>query len=233
MARIQKRKPRNRPYPEEISEEALLRLLQDRLSGLSFNTAPGVAEKFAQFVRLIHKWNSVYNLTSVRDMKQMVSRHILDSVVIGPYLNAQQILDVGCGAGLPGIPLAIVYPDKHFTLLDSNNKKTRFVQQAIIELQLDNVAVVTERIELFKATHSFDTVVARAYSSIENLLQGVQHLLVNNSQVLAMKGIYPLAELESIPASYKLEQVEPLQVPGMDVERHLIILKYLGADETV
>ena len=159
-------------------------------------------------------------------MKQMVSRHILDSVVIGPHVKGHQVLDVGCGAGLPGIPLAIIFPDKHFTLLDSNNKKTRFVQHAVSELQLDNISVVTERIELYKPPETFDTVVARAYSSIENLLNGVRHLLKENSQVLAMKGIYPLAELESIPSPFVVEKVEPILVPGLDAERHLVVLSF-------
>ena len=233
MSRNQKRKQRNRPSSNELGEEELLRLLHDELSMLSFSIEEGAAGQFARFVRLLHKWNSIYNLTSVRDMKQMVSRHILDSVVIGPHLQGQQVLDVGCGAGLPGIPLAIIYPDRQFTLLDSNNKKTRFVQQAVVELNLDNVVVATERVELYKPLQVFDTVVARAYSSIENLLNGVQHMLVKNSQVLAMKGTYPLAELESIPAAFELQRVEPLLVPGMDAERHLVILKYLAADGSV
>lgn len=226
LSRNQKRKQRNRSGSNEISEDELMQLLAEELTGLTFSMPDGAVKRFAQFINLLHKWNAVYNLTSVRDMKQMVSRHIMDSVVIAPYLQGEQILDVGCGAGLPGIPLAITEPQRHYTLLDSNNKKTRFVQQSIAELHLTNVSVVTERIEIYQPSQTFDTVVARAYSSIENLLNGVRHLLKPGSQVLAMKGIYPLAELESIPASFTLERVEPVLVPGLEAERHLVMLKY-------
>jgi 16S rRNA (guanine527-N7)-methyltransferase len=155
----------------------------------------------------------------------MVTRHILDSVIINPFLHGKQILDVGSGAGLPGIPLAILNPGLHFTLLDSNNKKTRFIQQAVTELGLANVTVITERIENFHAEQRFDTVVARAYSAIENLIAGVQRLLSADAVILAMKGTYPVAELESIGDGYKVDRIEPLIVPGLDAERHLVIIR--------
>jgi 16S rRNA (guanine527-N7)-methyltransferase len=158
-------------------------------------------------------------------MKLMVTRHILDSIVINPFLHGKQILDVGSGAGLPGIPLAILNPELRFTLLDSNNKKTRFIQQAVTELGLSNVTVITERIENFHPEQRFDTVVARAYSAIENLITGVQQLLSVNAVILAMKGSYPVAELESISDGYKVDRVEPLIVPGLDAERHLVIIR--------
>lgn len=224
LSRNQKRKQAHRPVNVPGTEE-LQDLLSRKIALLPFSLPEGSTARFVQFVQLLHKWSSTYNLTSVRDMRQMLARHIMDSVVINPYLQGKQVLDVGCGAGLPGIPLAIINPHRHFTLLDSNNKKTRFVQQVITELQLDNITVVTERIENYRPENSFDTIVARAYSAIDNLVAGIQHCVSTNSIILAMKGTYPLAELETIPQGYRLDKVEPLQVPGMEAERHLVILK--------
>lgn len=218
--RHQVKKSGNIPGTEELQ-----RLLSKEIALLPFSLPEGSEARFVQFVQLLHKWNSTYNLTSVRDMRQMLTRHIMDSVVIHPYLQGQHVLDVGCGAGLPGIPLAIINPAIHFTLLDSNNKKTRFVQQAISELQLDNITVVTERIEYYRPETGFDTIVARAYSAIDNLVAGIQHCVSTHSIILAMKGTYPLAELDTIPQGYRLDKVEPLKVPGMDAERHVVILK--------
>lgn len=208
-----------------VSTEELKSLLDPLLSELATPCADGCLDRFIRFIELLQKWNQIYNLTSVRDARQMLPRHILDSLVIRPYLQGSQILDVGCGAGLPGIPLAIAEPQRHFTLIDSSSKKTRFVKQAVNELGLVNVTVVNERIENFKPESGFDTIVARAYSSIETLLTGITHCLKEHTRVLAMKGIYPLAELESITNGFTLQAVERLTVPGMDAERHLVILQ--------
>jgi len=224
LSRNQKRKQSQKSGKQPSTEELRL-LLSNDIDLLPFSLPEGSVDSFIQFVQLLHKWNSTYNLTSVRDMRQMLKRHILDSVIIHPYINGSQVLDVGCGAGLPGIPLAITNPAVQFTLLDSNNKKTRFVQQAVAELKLDNITVVTERIEHYKPPVGFDTIVARAYSSIENLIAGIVHCLTPESQILAMKGTYPLAELEVIPEGYHLDKVEPLFVPGLEAERHLVILR--------
>ncbi len=224
LSRNQKRKQAQRagniPATEELQE-----VLSKEMALLPFSLSVGLVPRLVEFVQLLHKWNATYNLTSVRDMRQMLTRHIMDSVIIHPYLQGNQVLDVGCGAGLPGIPLAIINPDRNFTLLDSNNKKTRFVKQAKLELQLDNITVVTERIEQYRPETGFDTIVARAFSSIENLVAGIQHCMLPHSIILAMKGTYPLAELDTIPQGYNLDKVEPLNVPGMDAERHLVILK--------
>jgi len=224
LSRNQKRKQTQRPVNVPGTEE-LQELLSREIASLPFSLPEGSTARFVQFVQLLHKWNSTYNLTSVRDMRQMLARHIMDSVVVHPYLQGNQVLDVGCGAGLPGIPLAIINPDMHFTLLDSNSKKTRFVQQAMTELQLGNITVVTERIEYYRPENAFDTIVARAYSAIDNLVAGIQHCVSAHSIILAMKGTYPVAELDTIPQGYHLDKVEPLQVPGMEAERHLVILK--------
>jgi len=215
----------HRQHGRAISPHELQLSLESSINALPFSVSEGAVDKFVQFIQLLDKWNGVYNLTSVRDKAQMVGRHIMDSLVVHPFLAGEQILDVGCGAGLPGIPLAIINPDKQFVLLDSNQKKTRFVQQSITELQLDNVQVVNERVELYKAEKSFDTITARAYSSIENLIEGVSHLLAADAKILAMKGTYPVAELENVPESFKVEKIELLNVPGLDAERHLVVLK--------
>jgi 16S rRNA (guanine527-N7)-methyltransferase len=224
LSRNQRRKQGKR-NPIVISTAELKQLLEPLLDELSDSCAEGCLDQFILFIELLHKWNQTYNLTSVRDMRQMLPRHILDSLVIRPYLQGDQILDVGSGAGLPGIPLAIAEPQRQFTLVDSSSKKTRFMQQAIHELELDNVTVVHERIENFNPANGFDTIVARAYSSIETLMTGVTHCLNIQTRILAMKGTYPLAELEYITKGFNLLAVERLTVPGMDAERHLVILE--------
>lgn len=215
----------HRQHGRSISPHELQLNLENSIGVLPFDLPAGAVDQFVKFIQLLDKWNAVYNLTSVRDQAQMVSRHILDSVIVHPFLNGEQVLDVGCGAGLPGIPLAIINPDRQFTLLDSNQKKTRFVQQAISELHLDNCKAVNDRVELYQAEKRFDTVTARAYSSIENLIEGVSHLLADNATILAMKGIYPVAEMENVPEAFKVDKVEVLNVPGLDAERHLIVLR--------
>ncbi len=225
LSRNQKRFRHKRSLDEATDASALQQMLEQLLPALPFSVPAGSASHFVQFIQLLHKWNAAYNLTSVRDMKLMVTRHILDSIVINPYLHGQQILDVGSGAGLPGIPLAIINPECYFTLLDSNNKKTRFIQQAVTELGLQNVTVITERIENFHPDQRFDTVTARAYSAIENLIAGVAQLLAADGVILAMKGTYPVAELEVLPDGYRIERVEPLIVPGLDAERHLVMIR--------
>lgn len=178
--------------------------------------------KLIKYVELLDKWNKTYNLTAVRDPRQMVTRHILDSLSIYPYLRGKSVLDVGTGAGLPGIPLAIAFPERQFTLLDSNNKKTRFVTQAVSELELSNVDVVQSRVEEFQSPELFDTVTTRAYSAIGNMVEQTSHLLADNGVFLAMKGINPLVEIEDLSDKFKVNNCFEIQVPGLDEERHLL-----------
>lgn len=175
-----------------------------------------------EYVELLNKWNKTYNLTAVRKPTQMITRHLLDSLSICPYLRGKNVLDVGTGAGLPGIPLAIVFPDRQFTLLDSNNKKTRFVTQAVSELELSNVDVVQSRVENFQSSDTFDTVITRAYSAIGNMLEQTSHLLAVNGVFLAMKGINPIAEIDSLPSNYVVNESYAIKVPGLEEERHLL-----------
>ena len=205
--------------------DSLLEKLADGLSALSLELDVSVQHRLIEYLQLLEKWNRAYNLTAIRQPEQMVTRHLLDSLVIAPYLQGPHILDVGTGAGLPGIPLALACPDYHFTLLDSNGKKIRFVTQAVAELGLANVDVIQSRIEAFQSTCRFDTITARAYASIEELIGKTTRLLADNGQYLIMKGIYPVAEVEAMPSGYQVEAVHQLNVPKLEAERHLLVVR--------
>jgi len=161
----------------------------------------------------------------VRKPEQMVTRHLLDSLSICPYLRGKRVLDVGTGAGLPGIPLAVVFPERQFTLLDSNNKKTRFVVQAVSELELPNVDVVQSRVEEFESEVLFDTIITRAYSSIEDMVKQTSHLLASDGVFLAMKGANPIAEIDELSSNYTVEESHVIKVPGLEEERHLLEIR--------
>ena len=201
----------------------LEKLLDRGLETMGFNLSLGVRRQLLQYLQLLEKWNRAYNLTAVRDPEQMVPRHLLDSLALLPYLRGARALDIGTGAGLPGIPLAAARPDLVFTLLDSNAKKTRFVAQAAHELGLKNVAVVQQRIEKFHPSEKFDTLMARAFASIPDMLTSSRHLLTSHCRFLAMKGIFPQEELAAITGDYAVE-IEALKIPGRDAARHLVIL---------
>lgn len=181
----------------------------------------------AEYLRLMSLWTRAYNLTSVRDPVQMISRHLLDSLSIMPYLQGQYFLDVGTGAGLPGIPLSILNPDREFTLLDSNGKKARFLNQVVSELNLHNVCVEKERAEDFYPGIEFDCILSRAFSSVREKILNTRHLCAPNGQFLAMKGIYPAAELNDLPSGFTVKAVHPLDVPGLEGERTLVIVEAL------
>ncbi len=186
-------------------------------------------EKLIRYVELLEKWNKTYNLTAVRKPEEMVTRHLLDSLSICPYLRGNSILDVGTGAGLPGIPLSIVFPERQFTLLDSNNKKTRFVVQAVSELELPNVDVVQSRVEEYETKVPFDTITTRAYAAISDMVQQTSHLMASDGVFLAMKGTNPHAEMGELPPNYIIENNHLINVPDLDEERHLLEIKRKGA----
>lgn len=171
------------------------------------------------FIKLIEKWNKAYNLTAVRDPLEMVGLHLLDSLAVLPHLKPSRIADIGTGAGLPGIPLAICRPDCHFVLVDSNSKKTRFVQQAVLELKLRNVDVVHARVENLKPDVLFDSVLARAFTDMSELIRLTGHLLNDEGILLAMKGQALSRELAALDVAY---HIIPLTVPGIMAERCLI-----------
>jgi 16S rRNA (guanine527-N7)-methyltransferase len=186
----------------------------------------GAVDRLAQYLRLLEKWNRVHNLTAVRDPEQMVTLHVLDSFSILPHLaNAHTLVDVGTGAGLPGIPLAIARPDLRVTLLDSSHKKATFLEQARVELKLGNVAVACERVERWHPQATFDAVVSRAFAELADFVQGARHLVSDEGTMLAMKGVHPFDEIARLPAGCRLDRVVELSIPTLEAKRHLVLLK--------
>lgn len=183
-----------------------------------------IRRKLVTFIELLVKWNRVYNLTAIRDVKKMVSHHVLDSLAVVPFLHGVEVLDVGSGAGLPGVPLALISPERQFVLLDSNAKKTRFMQQAKTELGLDNVTVATARVEDFHPGKKFDTILSRAFASISQMLLLAGHLCQPKGVIVALKGAYPVDELNDLPQGYIIKAVEHITVANMDEQRHVVEL---------
>ncbi len=184
----------------------------------------GQQEKLLGFLQLLNKWNSAYNLTAVRDPAEMVSRQLLDSLSILPFLQEAPVLDVGAGGGLPGVPLAIARPAQDFTLLDSNSKKTRFLTQCRLELQLSNLNVVHARAEDFPIREPFMQITSRAFTALANLVTWCGHLLAAEGRFLAMKGQFPDTEIADLPTGWKVLESHRLAVPGCEAERHLLII---------
>lgn len=176
------------------------------------------------YVGLLDKWNKAYNLTSVRDPNEMLVRHILDSIIVAPYLQGSRFIDVGTGPGLPGIPLAIVRPESHFTLLDSLGKRVRFLRQVQHELKLDNVTPVQSRVEAFPAEPPFDGVISRAFASLNDMVSWCHHLLAANGHFYALKGLAQKDEMENLPEGYAIAEVIELHVPQLEGERHLVVI---------
>ncbi|WNZ56383.1 16S rRNA (guanine(527)-N(7))-methyltransferase RsmG [Microbulbifer sp. TRSA007] len=181
-------------------------------------------DQLLEYLALFARWNSAYNLSAIRDPEQMLERHIIDSLSVVNLCGEGSLIDVGSGGGLPGIPLAIVHPERAITLLDSNGKKTRFLFQVASTLPLPNITVVNERVEAFVPEQPFAGVVSRAFASIEDMVNGSEHMLAPWGRFYAMKGKLPEDELSALPKGIKVEQVHRLSVPGCDGERHMIQL---------
>jgi 16S rRNA (guanine527-N7)-methyltransferase len=193
-------------------------------------------DKLAAYLDLLAKWNTTFNLTAIRDRQQMVSHHLLDSLSVARHIESGSLLDVGSGGGLPGIPLAIwaeaALPDLKITVLDSNHKKSAFLRQAQIELKLGNLAVCGERVEAWKPDAPFGQIISRAFSDLYEFFHLTRHLAAGVDQQpphgarwLAMKGVHPHEEIGHLPAECRMEQVHRLKVPGLDAERHLVVLR--------
>ena len=193
------------------------------LTQIGLKTTPEQQAKLLDYLTLLHKWNGIYNLTAIRNPERMVSNHLLDSLAVLPYLWPQRWLDVGCGAGLPGLVLAVMRPEWSFTLLDSNSKKTGFVQQAAIELDLSNVEVRCERVERWHTEQKFDGIISRAFAEAADFVTVTRHLLADSGRWAAMKGA-PEQELARLPADIQVEKVITLQVPGLEAARSLVVL---------
>ncbi|WP_375740775.1 16S rRNA (guanine(527)-N(7))-methyltransferase RsmG [Pseudomonas boanensis] len=194
---------------------------------LAVELTPVQQEHLLAYLALLIKWNKAYNLTAVRDPDEMVSRHLLDSLSVLPHVAAlgDNWLDVGSGGGMPGIPLAIMFPKRRFTLLDSNGKKTRFLTQVKLELKLANLEVVHSRVEAFRPERPFDGIVSRAFSSLEDFSNWTRHLGDGKTRWLAMKGLHPDEELQALPEDFRVESEHALVVPGCQGQRHLLILR--------
>jgi 16S rRNA (guanine527-N7)-methyltransferase len=176
------------------------------------------------YLDLLEKWNRVYNLTAIRDRAQMLTHHLLDSLAVVPHMRGPRVLDVGSGGGLPGIPIAIARPELSVTLLDSNHKKTAFLNQAVAELGLANVSVVAARAESWETAQRFDTIVSRAFADLGEFVSVAGRLLAADGVFAAMKGVHPFEEIERLPAGVAVREVLRLQVPGLDAERHLVMI---------
>ncbi len=215
-----------------VLEDALAQQLTRGLASLHLNLTADQQAKLLIYVQLLDKWNRIYNLTAVRNPRDMITRHLLDSLAVIPFIKGPRVLDVGTGAGLPGIPLAISLPHLDFVLLDSVAKKTRFVVQAVSELGLSNVAVKTQRVEMYSSLGLFDTVVSRAFSSIAEFITVAGPLCRRNEgTLLAMKGRDPQNELSTLPSGYRLKSIMRLAVPGLDEDRHVVQLIRINALE--
>lgn len=181
-----------------------------------------------RYLALIQKWNQVHNLTAMREVETMLARHLLDSLAILPHVTGRRIADVGSGGGFPGIPLALARPECHVALVESNHKKAVFLQQARIELNLKNVEVMAERVENLQPEVSFDVVVSRAFSDLADFVRLAGHLCTSaadGGRLIAMKGIYPHEELAQLPEQFVVEKIVQVVVPGLEAERHLIVIK--------
>jgi len=200
------------------------RQLLKGLAEMKLSMDEGQHHKLLAFLALLNKWNRAYNLTAVRDEQEMVSRQLLDSLSILPWITTEHLLDVGSGGGLPGIPLAIVLPDKRFTLLDSNGKKTRFLKQCVLELGLTNVEVIQGRAEACQPEQPFTQISSRAFTALENLVSWCDSLLADNGEFLAMKGQFPDEEVAALPADWQVDSRHSLKVPSTDGERHLLVI---------
>jgi 16S rRNA (guanine527-N7)-methyltransferase len=202
--------------------------LDHGLAGLGLRLSADARSRLLQYLGLLSKWNRIYNLTAIREPTKLVSHHILDSLAVLPYLEGTSVVDVGSGAGLPGIPLAIAKPEWGFTLLDSNHKKAAFQRQAVLELSLENTQVVTDRAEHWRPAHRFDIAISRAFSDLPSFVETAQHLCRSGGVLAAMKGIYPHEELTQLGPEVRVPKVVPLDVPGLGASRHLVLLQPVG-----
>lgn len=200
-----------------------IQLIGSGLKHLQLDDRIGLAEKLSQFVDALIKWNKTYNLTAIKEPDQIVSHHILDSLSVFSYVNGSSIIDIGSGGGFPGIPLALIFPEKKFTLLDSNGKKTRFLQQMKIELGLKNCTVVQSRVGDHEGL--YDQICCRAFSSVEKICEESHHLLKKGGEILALKGKLDTENIDRMPAEFELNATHKLEVPMILAERHLLILK--------
>jgi len=179
------------------------------------------------YLALLEHWNKAYNLTAIKDPNQMVTRHLLDSLTVAPWIKGSRLLDAGTGAGLPGVPLAITQPDLDVTLLDSSGKKIRFLNHVRRELGLDNITTVQERLESYCMETRYDVIISRAFTNLASFARAARRLAAAPSRLLAMKGRFPHSELDELPEWIRIDSVEKLDVPGLQEDRHLVIMSVI------
>ena len=206
--------------------------LEQGLVEMAIEVPAAAQEKLLAYAALLYKWNRTYSLTAMREQDKAVSHHLLDSLAVLPFVTEGRLLDVGSGGGMPGIPLAIVRPGQHVTLLDSNSKKAAFLKQAAIELALPNISVHCGRVEQYHPSFAYDAITSRAFSELADFVGLTRHLLAPQGRWLAMKGVWPHEELARLPADAGVDAVHRLLVPGVEGERHLVVLKKSGAGKT-
>lgn len=206
-----------------MSAQSLSDTLNEGLRELGEDPAAHPCETYLWFLQELARWNKAYNLTAITDPAQMLTHHLLDSLSVLPYVHGRRCLDVGTGAGLPGLILALARPDTHWVLLDSKSKKIRFLQHILLTLKSANIELVTSRVEDYRPAQPFSTIVSRAFSSLASFYRISAHLKAKDGHLLAMKGTYPVQELAELAEG--APEVVRLQVPGLDSERHLIIIR--------
>jgi len=198
--------------------------LKRGIKGLGLTLSEESVEKLLAFHELLVKWNKAYNLTSVRDPGEMIDRHLIDSLSMIEYLDDGNLIDVGTGPGLPGMVIALIRPDLPVWLLDSNGKKTRFLNQVKMMLKVDNATVVHHRLESWQSEVKFDQITSRAFATLSDMVGFSRHLLAEDGRFIAMKGLYPTDELAQLPQDIQIKAISPLTVPGTDGERHMVEL---------
>lgn len=203
----------------------LIAELKSLISETNLELSDHQVEQLISYVELLDKWNKAYNLTSIRNPHDMIIKHIMDSLMIGPLLDGQNFIDVGTGPGLPGIPLAIAYPDKQFTLLDSLGKRITFLKQVVYLVKIENVTPIQSRVEEFHPEQPFDGVLSRAFSSLNDMVSWCDHLVTHkHGKFLALKGQFPEDEIDNLPENIKILKSHHINVPQLNAERHLIEL---------
>jgi 16S rRNA (guanine527-N7)-methyltransferase len=211
---------------KNFDRAALSAVLGEGIAAMHLDVIPAQQDKLMDYLALMFKWNAVYNLTSLRDPMQMVTHHLLDSLAAVPaFAAAKNVLDVGSGGGLPGIVLAIVRPDMKVSMIDTVHKKTAFLTQVKAELGLANVTVYTARVEQLQVSDKFDVITSRAFADLSDFVNWSSHLLADGGRYIALKGVAPKDEQERIPAEWQVTGVQPLDVPRLGAERHLVFIE--------
>jgi 16S rRNA (guanine527-N7)-methyltransferase len=211
---------------KHFDRPALSAVLAEGIAAMQLDVSPAQQEKLMDYLALMFKWNAVYNLTSLRDPMQMVTHHLLDSLAAVPaFAHARNVLDVGSGGGLPGIVLAVVRPDMKVSMIDTVHKKTAFLTQVKAELELTNVTVYTARVEQLQVSDKFDVITSRAFADLSDFVNWSCHLLVDGGRYTALKGVAPKDEQERLPPDWTVTGLEPLQVPRLGAERHLVFIE--------